>query len=51
MSIGGERKDMVVDLSQTLSKDYGRELEERKPRREAGTPYCTRDKAARRKTW
>jgi hypothetical protein len=28
MSIGGERKDMVVDLNQNLSKECGRELEE-----------------------
>jgi len=47
MSIGGERKDMVVDLNQTLSKEFGRELEERTPRREAGTLYYARDKVSR----
>jgi hypothetical protein len=47
MSIGGERKDVVVDLNQTLSKECGRELEGRKPRREAGTLYYTRDTASR----
>lgn len=47
MSIGGEREDMVVDLKQTLCKECGRELEERKPRREAGTLYYARDKASR----
>jgi hypothetical protein len=46
MSIGGERKDMVVDLNQTSSKECGRELEERKPRRGAGTLYYARDKAS-----
>jgi len=43
MSIGGERKDIVVDLNQTLNKECGRELEERKPRREAGTLHYARD--------
>jgi len=38
---------MVVDLNQTLNKECGRELEERKPRREADTLYCTGDKASR----
>jgi hypothetical protein len=35
---------MVVDLSQTLSKECVREPEERKPRRDAGTLYCAQDK-------
>jgi hypothetical protein len=47
MRIGGVRKDMVVDLNQTLSKECGRKLEERRPRREAGTLYYPRDKASR----
>jgi hypothetical protein len=47
MSFVGERKDVVVDLNQTLSKECGRELEERKPRRKAGTLYYARDKASR----
>jgi len=46
MSVGGERKDMVVDLSQTFSKECGRKLEERTPSREVGTLYYARDKAS-----
>ena len=50
MSVGEETNDMVVDLNQTLSKECGRELEERTPSREVGTLYYARDKASRFKT-